>query len=90
MEKKETTYPKVTLCDTTYITEYEEYKENCEANGFEPQAEGSDDFLDFVSESRSIEYDTFVLNMQDSTQAQQPCLLTGSFGLWDGTHEIMP
>ena len=27
MEKKETTYPKVTLCDTTYIPDYEEYKE---------------------------------------------------------------
>ena len=31
MEKKETTYPKVTLCDTTYIPSYDEYKENCEA-----------------------------------------------------------
>ena len=30
MEKKETTYPKTTLCDTTYIPEYEEYKEYCE------------------------------------------------------------
>ena len=36
MEKKETTYPKTTLCDTTYILEYEEYKEYCEANDCEP------------------------------------------------------
>ena len=90
MEKKETTYPKATLCDTTYIPDYEEYKENCEANELEPQGDGSGDFWDFVSESRSIEYDTFILNMQDSAQAQQPCLLTGSCGLWDGTHEIIP
>ena len=90
MEKKETTYPKLTLCDTTYIPDYEEYKEYCEANGFEPQAEGSNDFWDYVSERRSIEYDDFVFNMQNSTQAQQPCLLTGSCGLWDGTREIMP
>ena len=90
MEKKETTYPKVTLCDTTYIPDYEEYKEYCEANGFEPQAEGSNDFWDYVSERRSIEYDDFVFNMQNSTQAQQPCLLTGSCGLWDGIREIMP
>ena len=26
MEKKETTYPKATLCDTTYIPEYKEYR----------------------------------------------------------------
>ena len=90
MDKKETTYPKVTLRDTTYIPDYEEYKEYCEANGFEPQAEGSNDFWDYVSERRSIEYDDFVLNMQNSTQAQQPCLLTGSCGLWDGIREIMP
>ena len=90
MEKKETTYPKATLCDTTYIPDYEEYKENCEANDLEPQGEGSGDYWDFVSESRSIEYDTFILNMQSSAQAQQPCLLTGSCGLWDGTHEIIP
>ena len=90
MEKKETTYPKVTLCDTTYIPDYEEYKENCEVNEIEPQGEGSDDYWDFVSESCSIEYDTFILNMHDSVQAKQPCLLTGSCGLWDGTREIMP
>ena len=90
MEKNETTYPKVTLCDTTYIPDYEEYKENCEANELEPQGEDSGDYWDFVSESRSIEWDTFILNMHDSAQAQQPCLLTGSCGLWDGTHEIMP
>ena len=90
MEKNETTYPKVTLCDTTYIPSYEEYKENCEANELEPQGEDSGDYWDFVSESRSIEWDTFILNMHDSAQAQQPCLLTGSCGLWDGTHEIMP
>ena len=90
MEKKATTYPKVTLCDTTYIPSYEEYKENCEVNEIEPQGEGSDDYWDFVSDSRDVEFDTFSMNIQSSAQAQQPCLLTGSCGLWDGTHEIMP
>ena len=90
MEKKETTYPKVTLCDTTYIPEYDEYKENCEANNIEPQGDGSGDYWDYVSERRSIEYDAFVVNMQNSAKAQQPCLLTGSCGLWNGRREIMP
>ena len=90
MEKKETTYPKVTLCDTTYIPDYEEYKQHCEANEFEPQAEDSQDYWDYVSESRSLEYDDFILNMENSTQANKPCLLSGSCGLWDGTHDIMP
>ena len=89
MEKKETTYPKVTLCDTTYIPEYDEYKENCEANNIEPQGENSNDFWDYVSERRSIEYDSFVLNMENSAKDQQPCLLTGSCGLWNGRREII-
>ena len=63
MEKKETTFPTVTLCDTTYIPEYDEYKDNCEANNCEPQDENSNDFWDYVSDRRSIEYDSFVLNM---------------------------
>ena len=90
MEKKETTYPKVTLCDTTYIPEYDEYKENCEANNIEPKNENSNKKKDYVSERRSIEYDSFVLNMENSAKAQQPCLLTGSCGLWNGRREIMP
>ena len=90
MEKKETTYPKVTLCDTTYIPDYEEYKENCEANNCEPQAEDSDDYWDYVSERRSLEYEDFISNMEYSAQAELPCLLTGSCGLWNGTREIMP
>ena len=90
MEKKETTYPKVTLCDTSYIPEYEEYKENCEENNCEPQADNSDDYWDYVSERRSLEYDDFISNMENSAQAEQPCLLTGSCGLWNGTREIMP
>ena len=90
MEKKETTFPKVTLCDTTYILDYEEYKEYCEANDCEPQAEDSQDYWDYVSDRRSLEYDDFISNMENSAQADQPCLLTGSCGLWNGTYEIMP
>ena len=90
MEKKEITYPKATLCDTTYIPDYEEYKENCEANDCKPQAEDSQDYWDYVSERQSFEYDEFILNMKNSAKAEQPCLLTGSCGLWNGTREIMP
>ena len=90
MEKKETTYPKATLCDTTYILEYKEYKENCEANNCEPQAEDSDDYWDYVSERRSLEYEDFISNMEYSAQAELPCLLTGFCGLWYGTREVMP
>ena len=90
MEKKETTYPKVTLCDTTYIPGYEEYKEICEENNIEPQAENSNDYWDYVSERRSLEYENFISNMEYSAQAEQPCLLTSSCGLWNGIREIMP
>lgn len=90
MEKNETTYPKVTLCDTTYIPEYDEYKDNCEANNIEPQGDGSGDYWDYVSERRSLEYDDFISNMEYSAQAELPCLLTGSCERWNGTREIVP
>lgn len=90
MEKNETTYPKVVLCDTTYIPDYEEYKEYCEANGCEPQSEDSQDYWYYVSEICSMKYNDFISDMENSTQANKPCLLTGSCGLWNGRHEIIP
>lgn len=90
MEKNETTYPKFVLCDTTYIPDYMEYKEYCEVNERKPQAEDSQDYWDYVAEIKSIEYNDFISNMENSTQANKPCLLTGSCGLWNGKHEIIP
>ena len=90
MEKKETTYSKVVLCDTTYIPDYEEYKEYCEANNCEPQSDYSKDYWDYVSDRCSMEYNDFIFNMENSAKANKPCLLTGSCGLWNGTHEIIP
>ena len=90
MEKNKTTYPKVVLCDTTYIPDYIEYKEYCEENNCEPQAEDSQDYWDYVTEVRSMEYNDFISNMENSTQSNKPCLLTGSCGLWNGKHEIIP
>lgn len=90
MEKNEMTYPKFVLCDTTYIPDYEEYKEYCEANECEPQAEDSQDYWDYVSDRCSIEYNDFIFNMENSAQANKPCLLTGSCVLWNGVREIIP
>ena len=90
MEKNKTTYPKVVLCDTTYIPDYIEYKEYCEENNCEPQAEDSQDYWDYVTEVRSMEYNDFISNMENSTQSNKPCLLTGSCGLWNGSHDIIP
>lgn len=90
MEKNETIYPKFVLCDTTYIPDYMEYKEYCEANECEPQVEDSQDYWDYVVEIKSMEYNDFISNMKNSTQVNKPCLLTGSCGLWNGKHEIIP
>ena len=90
MEKNEMTYPKAVLCDTTSIPDYMEYKEYCEANECEPQAEDSQDYWDYVVEIKTMEYNDFITNMENSVQANKPCLLTGSCGLWNGKHEIIP
>lgn len=90
MEKNETTYPKAVLCDTTYIPDYMEYKEYCEENNCEAQAEDSQDYWDYVSERRSMEYNDFISNMENSVKVNKPCLLNGSCDLWNGKHEIIP
>lgn len=90
MEKNKMAYPNLTLCDTTYIPDYIEYKEYCEANECEPQSEDSQDYWDYVSERCAMEYYDFITNMENSAQANKPCLLTGSCGLWNGSHEIIP
>ena len=90
MEKKEATYPKVVLYDTTYIPDYEEYKKYCEENNCEPQSDYSKDYWDYVSDRCSMEYNDFIFNMENSTQANKPCLLTGSCVLWNGVREIIP
>lgn len=78
-----------TLLDT-YNTEhlnYSEYKNWCELNEIEPKGEYSEDFYEWVENEIANEVDDFFTNLKYSDY-QQPCVITGSIGRWNGTFEV--
>ena len=79
-----------TLCDTSYIAPYEDYVENCKINEVEPDEKDSDSYWDFVNDMQSMEWDDLEINLSSSEQAQQPVLITGTLGLWNGTRPSIP
>jgi hypothetical protein len=54
-----------TLIDTTYGS-YEDYVDNCELNGVQPQGEDSNDYWYFVSDCRQMEWENFLLSLEHS------------------------
>lgn len=83
-------YPKYNLYDDSYIPEYEEYVDYCEANGIEPDEEDSQDYWDYVNHYHEYDWDDLKTNLKYSKQAQQPCLVYGTLGLWNGKPNIYP
>lgn len=79
-----------TICDTMETPDYSSYLEYCEANEFEPQGENSNDYWDFVSDCRTMEIEDMRDNMKYSKQCNEPVLITGSLGLWNGSPSIYP
>ena len=78
------------LCDSQAEYSYEDYCEYCEDNGIEPKGEDSDSYWDYVSDMRDIDLDCFKDNMEYSKFKGQPCMITGSLGLWHGNPTIVP
>ena len=80
-QKKEKVTEWVAL-DTDRDVTYEEYKENCEANEREPDAEGSDDYWNYVNDTLKLEQDDFRGNMKYCKLF--PMVAIGYDDLWDG------
>lgn len=78
------------LYDSQAEYSYEDYCEYCEDNDIEPKGEDSDDYWDYVYESRDNDFDNFKDNMEYSKFKGQPCMITGSLGLWNGNPTIVP
>ena len=78
-----------TIYDSEREVTYEEYKEHCEINEREPQPEKSEDYWDYVNDTREWDFDCMSLNLKHS-KINYPVLLTGTLGLWNGRHEIYP
>jgi len=70
--------------DTDRDVPYEEYVENCEANDREPEAEGSQDYWNYVNDTLQMEHDDFKANMKSCKLF--PMVAVGYDDLWDGQH----
>ena len=79
-----------TLLDTMETFEYADYVDFCEANEITPEPENSDDHWNWVSEERQHNVEDFLLNLQYAKINEEPVMITGSLGLWDGRREIYP
>ena len=87
MEKKTT----FTLINTFDTPSYDDYVAYCEDNDLEAKEEDSQDYWDWVSENQEDEIDCFYDNLYDEIKgSDEPCLIIGDLGLWDGRHEIQP
>lgn len=78
------------LYDSQADWEYEEYLDYCEEMGIEPAEEDSAEYYEFMSRQHEDDWDCFKDNMAYSKFKGQPCMITGSLGLWNGNPTIVP
>lgn len=69
---------------------YEDYLEFCDINGYTPDEDGSDGFLNWVYEEIALNYECDLQNIRNFKNYNVPVKVTGTLGLWDGRHEIAP
>lgn len=70
--------------------EYDDYLEFCEMNRMTPGQKDSVEFYEWVDEEVSINYESDMENIKFCDAYNVPVVLTGTLGLWDGRHEILP
>ena len=90
---KKTNYNKGTFTILTTDTdgfEYEDYLEFCEDNDITPGDKYSNDFYEWCQDESNCNFEADMDNIKYCKAYNNPVLVTGSLGLWDGTHEIDP
>ena len=70
--------------------DYADYVEDCETNDTEPEPEGSEAFINWCYQSAENSFQDDISNMSCSWAEKNGYLITGSLGLWDGNHEVVP
>lgn len=86
LEKDETKY----LYQSDREVTMEEIKDHCEANERDVPEENSSEYWDLVNDFREWDWDDFETNIKYSRKLPKQCVITGTLGLWDGRHEIIP
>lgn len=69
--------------------EYRDYLDFCEVNEIEPAAEDSNDYYEWLGEESQRFWEDFIDNLSYG-KCTYPLLITGSLGLWTGSHDIEP
>lgn len=67
--------------------DYQDYVEFCEVNRIEPKEE---EFPEWVEEMVRENWDEDMSNIRDFAGFNVPVVITGTLGLWDGKHTIVP
>lgn len=79
-----------TMYDSTVDYSYEDYVSYCKGNCEKPQPEDSDAYYDWVGIMRNDDYYDFIEGIKYIEGYDEPCIISGELGLWDGSHEIYP
>ena len=77
---------------TNVEAELEYFKDYCEVNGIEfpADAENSNEFYEWQSESLSIAWNDLINEIENDKDSNVICVVTGKLGRWNGTVEIVP
>jgi hypothetical protein len=78
------------LYDSTCEWSYEDYLDWCAEMDETPVPEDSEAFYEFVRRQQDNDWDDFEANMGFSAYRDEPCMITGSLGLWNGRPDIIP
>lgn len=79
-----------TIYDSSVDYSYEDYVSYCKDNCEKPQTEDSDAYYDWVGIMRNDDYYDFIEGIKYIEGYDEPCIISGKLGLWDGEHEIQP
>lgn len=79
-----------TLIDTSELSTYEEYVEECNECGKEPEKDGSEHYWDFVNRRKKDDWEYFYDVMKKWDKNIGRCVCMGSGGYWFGRCEIVP
>lgn len=86
LEKGETKY----LYESDREVTMDEITEHCEANERDVPEENSSEYWDIVHDFHEWDWEDFEGNIKCSKILPGQCVITGTLGLWDGRHEIIP
>ena len=68
----------------------EAFKEHCEINEIElpTDVENSCEFYDWLNDQFSMMWEDFLTNLENDTENNVECVVTGKVGRWNGTFDI--